>query len=139
MVWNVHAGQAIISAPRASRFSAEKREVTGAASSAQERRILRSLCHKHASMAHPAALFHFRLSGGHGIGRVELLKLWSAACHSVDVAVSRVDSGNANGGSAHTYSLFGPAKQPNIYEVEARMCESLLAALPKATFVLTRY
>ena len=87
-------------------------------------------------MANPAAMFNFRLSGGRGIGRIELLKLWSAACHSNDVAVSRVESGGATGESAHTYSLFGPVKQLNIYEVETRMRESLMAALPTATFVL---
>ena len=90
-------------------------------------------------MAHPAALFHFRLSGGHGIGRRELLRLWSAACHSSDVGVSRVESGNVSGEPAHTYSLFGPIKQLDLHEVETRMRESLMTALPKATFVLSRY
>lgn len=90
-------------------------------------------------MTNPAALFHFRLSGGHGIGRVELLKLWSAACRSTEVAVARTESGSAAGHPAHTYSLFGPAKKVDIHDVENRMRSSLTVALPKATFVLARY
>ena len=89
-------------------------------------------------MIHPAALFHFRLSGGHGIGRRELLKLWSAACRSSDIAVSRVESGSG-GQVAHTYSLFGPARSLDIHDVETRMREALSTALPKASFVLNRY
>ena len=90
-------------------------------------------------MIHPAALFHFRLSGGHSIGRSKLLRMWSAACGSKDVAVSRVESGNSNGQTAHTYSLFGPAKDLSIYDIEVRMRDALTLALPKATFVLSRY
>jgi len=89
-------------------------------------------------MANPVALFHFRLDASHGIGRRDLLKLWSAACGSNDVAVSRVESG---GGycRAHTYSLLGPARSVNIEDAENRMHDSLSTALPKATFVLRRY
>ena len=90
-------------------------------------------------MTNPAALFHFRLSGGHGIGRVELLKLWSDACRSSEVSVTRTESGSAAGQPAHTYSLLGPAKKVDIHEVEHRMRSSLTVALPKATFVLARY
>jgi len=90
-------------------------------------------------MASPAALFHFRLSGGHGIGRGELLRLWAAACRSREVSVARVESGNASGQLAHTYSLFGPAKKLDIPDVENRLRHSLAVALPKATFVLARY
>ena len=90
-------------------------------------------------MIHPAALFHFRLSGGHSIGRLELLRMWSAVCRSKEVAVSRVESGSGEGQAAHTYSLFGPAKNLDVLEIESRMREALTVALPRATFVLTRY
>lgn len=88
-------------------------------------------------MANPVVLFHFRLDASRGIGRTELLKLWSAACRSNDVAVSRVES---SGGfrKTHTYSLLGPPKNVNIEDAENRMHDSLSAALPKATFVLHR-
>ena len=89
-------------------------------------------------MIHPAALFHFRLSGGHGIGRRELLKLWSVACCSSDVAVSRAESRGVLGPTAHTYSLFGPTKNLDVFSVERRMREALEQALPKATIVLNR-
>jgi len=90
-------------------------------------------------MTNPAALFHFRLSGGHGIGRGELLRLWAAACRCSEVSVARVESGSVSGQAAHTYSLFGPAKKIDIPDVESRIRNSLTVALPKATFVLTRY
>lgn len=89
-------------------------------------------------MTTPVALFHFRLRAAHGIGRVELLNLWSAACHSNEVAVSRAESGSGHG-KMHTYSLLGPSKNLNVQEVENRIRDSLMRALPKATFVLTRY
>jgi len=44
-------------------------------------------------MAIPVAPLQFRLDASNGIGRNELLKLWSAACRSEDAAVSRVESG----------------------------------------------
>jgi hypothetical protein len=84
------------------------------------------------------ALFHFRLSADHGIGRMELLKLWSQACQSKEVTVSRVESGNGCG-KTHTYSLFGPAKNLDILNVENRMRDSLTRALPKFPVVLRRY
>lgn len=90
-------------------------------------------------MIHPAALFHFRLSGGHSIGRRELLQMWSGVCRSKDVAVSRVESGSGSGQAAHTYSLFGPAKDLNVHELETRMRDALTVALPRATFMLSRY
>jgi hypothetical protein len=85
------------------------------------------------------ALFHFRLSGGHGIGRAELLALWSAACRSSSVDVRRTRSGNVVGSAAYTYSLFGPAKHLDTHEVELRMRQALEKALPKAGIVLSRY
>ena len=89
-------------------------------------------------MANPVALFHFRLSADHGIGRIALLRLWSQACRSKEVAVNRVESGSGCG-KVHTYSLFGPAKNLDVQDTENRMRDSLSKALPKATFVLHRY
>lgn len=90
-------------------------------------------------MTHPAALFHFRLSGGHSIGRRELLRLWSAACRSSEVAVSRVESGAGHGQVGHIYSLFGPSRIPDLHDIENRMRDALTFVLPRATFVLSRY
>lgn len=90
-------------------------------------------------MIHPAALFYFRLSGGHSIGRRELLKLWSVACCSSDVDVSRDESRGVSGPTAHTYSLFGPTKNLDVFNVEKRMREALERALPRATIVLNRH
>lgn len=89
-------------------------------------------------MANPVALLHFRLNAAQGIGRVELLRLWSQACRSTDVAVSRAESGQGHG-RTHTYSLFGPARNLDIQDVENRIQDSLMKALPKATFVLRHY
>lgn len=85
------------------------------------------------------ALFHFRLSGGHGIGHAQLLALWSAACRSSAVTVQRARSGNVVGSAAYTYTLFGPAKHLDTHEVETRMRAALENALPKAAIVLSRY
>lgn len=84
------------------------------------------------------ALFHFRLRASDGIGRVELLNLWSAACQSNEVAVTRRESGSGHG-KMHTYSLLGPSKNLNIQEVENRMRDSLIKALPKASLALSKY
>lgn len=89
-------------------------------------------------MPTPVALFHFRLRASQGIGRIELLRLWSDACKSKEVAVNRVESGNDQG-RTHTYSLLGPTKNLNIQDVENRIRASLVKSLPKATFVLSRY
>lgn len=89
-------------------------------------------------MANPVALFHFRLGASDGIGRIQLLNLWSAACESKEVAVSREESGSGHG-KTHTYSLLGPSKNLNITEVEHRLHDSLVRALPKARLVLNRY
>jgi hypothetical protein len=90
------------------------------------------------SVANLVALFHFRLDTHHGIGRRELLKLWSEACRSDEVDVSRVESAGSSR-KTHTYSLLGSAKNVNIQDAENRIHDSLLKALPKATFVLRRY
>ena len=87
-------------------------------------------------MPTPIALYRFRLSSGHSIGRAQLLAFWSAACGSRDVAVTRVESGSGFGESGHTYSLWGSARMRGS-EIERRIRELLVAALPKASIVLT--
>lgn len=86
----------------------------------------------------PIAVFRFRLSGGQSIGPKELRRLWAAACGSEDVSVSRVVSGQGFGEIGHTYSLCGPSRVASSPQIEERTRESLNAALPKATIVLTR-
>ena len=83
----------------------------------------------------PVAIYQFRLTAGHGISRTELFKLWSAACQSRDVSVTRVDSASGFRESGHTYSLWGPA-QLRCPENEKRIRDSLVAALPRAVIVL---
>jgi len=84
----------------------------------------------------PIALYRFRLASGHSISRTQLLNLWAAACRSRDVSVTRVESGARFGESCHTYSVWGSA-QMRAPEIEQRLRDSLVAALPKATIVLT--
>ncbi|MEP6484007.1 MAG: hypothetical protein ABJB01_06125 [Rudaea sp.] len=84
------------------------------------------------------AIFRFRLSVGHSIGRVELKKLWAAACRSDDVSVSRVESASGFGEMGHTYSLQGPARMPDGAEIEQRIRSALNTLRPKATIVLIR-
>lgn len=85
------------------------------------------------------AIFRFRLSGGHSIGRAALQTIWSAACRSNDVSVGRENSGPAvYGEPSHIYSLYGPPRMPNGSDIERRLHDSLAAALPKATIAITR-
>jgi len=88
-------------------------------------------------MTTPVALFRFRLSGGQSIGAVELRRLWSAACRSDNVSVSRVAQ-SSNGEAGYMYSLCGPPRLPDGSEIEKRLRQSLTTALPKATIVLIR-
>lgn len=82
------------------------------------------------------ALHRFRLTAGHSISRTQLFNLWAAACRSRDVSVTRVESGSGFGESGHTYSVWGSAQMRGP-EIEQRLRDSLVAALPKATIVLT--
>ncbi len=83
----------------------------------------------------PIAIYRFRLSAGHSISRTELFKLWSTACRSRDVSVTRMDSASGFGERGHTYSLWGPAPL-RCPDIEKRIRDSLVAALPKAVIVL---
>lgn len=91
---------------------------------------------KRARTPSPIAIFRFRLPAGQSISRTQLFNLWSAACQTREVSVTRVESASGFGESGHTYSLWGPA-QLRCPEVERRLRDSLVAALPKAIIVLT--
>ena len=88
-------------------------------------------------MPTPVALYRFRLSGRHSIGAVELRRLWAAACRNDNVTVSRM-SNAGYGDAGHVYSLCGPPRMPDGLEIEKRLRESLIAALPRATIMLIR-
>jgi hypothetical protein len=88
-------------------------------------------------MSHYIALFRFRLSEGQSIGPAALRKLWSTACGSNDVKVSRVASGPGYGAQSHTYSLCAPAKTANLATVEVRLRRLLADTALTATLTLT--
>jgi hypothetical protein len=85
-------------------------------------------------MTHHIALFSFRLTGAQSIGPAALRELWSAACESDNVRVSRVSQGN--GGRMHTYSLCAPPKTANLAAIEMRLRRLLDGALPNAAITL---
>jgi hypothetical protein len=89
------------------------------------------------TMSAHIALFRFRLHGGHSIGAIELRRLWASACRSDNVSVSRV-AAPGNGGAGYMYSLCGPPRMPDGPEIEKRLRQSLVTALPKATIALIR-
>jgi hypothetical protein len=86
-------------------------------------------------MTHHIALFSFRLSGGRSIGPSALRKLWSSACDSDDVKVSRVTSGQ--GDTVHTYSLCASPRTANLQAVEIRLRGLLEQTLPSAAINLS--
>ena len=81
------------------------------------------------------AIYRFRLTGGQGIGRSELLRLWGGACGSSAVSVSRVSTAR-QGEPGHTYFLWGAVRM-RAPAVERRLRAGLTSALPRATFVLS--
>jgi hypothetical protein len=88
-------------------------------------------------MSHYIALFRFRLSDGQSIGPSALRKLWSNACGTDDVKVSRVASGPGYGAQSHTYSLCAPAKTINLAHIEVRLRRLLADTALTATLTLT--
>src|SRR5258708_21355193 len=72
-------------------------------------------------MSHYIALFRFRLSEGQSIGPIALRKLWSTACGTSDVKVTRAASGPGYGAQSHTYSLCAPPKTVNLAAIEVRL------------------
>jgi len=53
--------------------------------------------------------------------------------------VSRTEFKASSAQAGHIYSLHGPSRIADTHVVEERLRQSLLSALPKATFVLLRY
>jgi len=88
-------------------------------------------------MSHYIALFRFRLSEGQSIGPIALRKLWSTACGTSDVKVSRAASGPGYGAQSHTYSLCAPPKTVNLAAIEVRLRRLLAEMALTATLTLT--
>lgn len=82
-------------------------------------------------------MFRFRLSNNQTIGPVLLRKLWSAACHSDNVQVSRVPSGAGYGDRGYVYSLWAAPNTPNLHAVEVQLQRLLTETIPAATIQLT--
>lgn len=71
-------------------------------------------------MENHVALFKFHLSSGQSIGPSALRTLWSRACHSPDISVSRQT--HRNGFNAKdTYLLHGSPRLKDLPQVEARL------------------
>ena len=85
-------------------------------------------------MTHHIALFSFRLTGAQSIGPGSLRKMWSSACESDNVRVSRVSYGR--GGTAHTYSLCASPRIANLAAIEIRLRRLLEETLPSAAITL---
>ena len=85
-------------------------------------------------MDHHIALFSFRLTAAQSIGPNSLRRLWSSACESDNVKVSRVSHGK--GGSAHTYSLCASPRIANLAAIEMRLRRLLEETLPSAVNTL---
>lgn len=66
------------------------------------------------------ALFRFKLNSGQSVGPVALRALWSRACESNDVSVSRQAS-RFGGGTQTSYLLHGPANIADLRNVEQRL------------------
>ena len=89
-------------------------------------------------MSNHIPLFQFRLSSGQSIGPRALRRLWSTACSSEDVTVSREVRKVGYGRQGHVYSLCGPARMADIANVEARLRSLLQENASSATVTLTR-
>jgi len=81
-------------------------------------------------------LFSFRLIDGQSIGPNALRTLWSTACGTDDVAVSRKTREAANSAPIHTYTLCGPASA-NVSNIETRLRRLLAEAVLTATITPT--
>ena len=69
--------------------------------------------------------------------RASFKTLWSVACGSKDVAVTR-QSHTVAGTQIHVYALAGPSSTPNVDTIEARLKQSLHAIAGGARVNLTR-
>ena len=66
------------------------------------------------------ALFKFNLSSGQSIGPVALRSLWSRACESADISVSRQTYRNG-AGTKNTYLLHASPRLKDLPLVETRL------------------
>lgn len=71
-------------------------------------------------MSRHVPLFLFRLSNGQSIGPSALRRLWSSACGTDDVTVSRETRETGINAPVHTYTLCGPAST-NLSNIEGRL------------------
>lgn len=83
-------------------------------------------------MAHHVPLFLFRLSNGQSIGPAALRRLWSNACGTEDVVVSRQTRDSGHGAPIHTYTLSGPTNV-NVLNIEGRLRQLFADAALTAT------
>jgi len=89
-------------------------------------------------MAHHVTLFRVMLRNGQSIGPIALRRLWSTACGSDDVTVSREAREVAFGAAqSHSYSLCGSPKTANLQHVEARLRRMLAEMALSATITHT--
>jgi hypothetical protein len=89
-------------------------------------------------MREQIAIFRFRLSNSQTIGPASLKKLWSRACESNDVSVTRVASGFGYGERGYVYSLWAAPSLRDIMAIETQLLNLLQAVLPAATITLTQ-
>jgi hypothetical protein len=102
-----------------------------------EKSILVTLLALQPYMSNHVVMFRFRLSDRQTIGPAALRELWSAACCSNDVKVSRVASGASYGDRGYAYSLWAAPNTPDLRIVETRLQRLLVETMPTATIKLT--
>jgi len=85
---------------------------------------------------HHVPLFLFRLSNGQSIGPSALRRLWSTACGTSDVVVSRETRESGQGAPIHTYTLCGPTNV-NVMSIETRLRRLFAEAALTATITPT--
>lgn len=72
-------------------------------------------------MTNHVALFKLHLGNGQSIGPSALRSLWSRACLSIDVSVSRRTRQRFGYGDTDTYSMCGSPRLTNLPQIEARL------------------
>lgn len=86
-----------------------------------------------------APVFQFRFWDDHSIGHVALQRMWSAACNSEPVQVSRKRIGTSSSGvPKYLYCLYPPTPGVNLTLAESRMTLSLRASYPDSPVQLQR-
>lgn len=78
------------------------------------------ITNRHMLLGNHVALFKFQLGNGRGIGPDALRSLWSRACGSTDISVSRQTHRNGFG-ARDTYLLHGSPRLKDLAIVEARL------------------